>query len=608
MQFVIKKKIGLCFVFVSLFLQAQQPNYLDKIIILENKISRNQFLDTILKIDFEKAMVNTKKYLLLTQKAEQIALNKDSISLAKVYEKMALAYHFSSKPELSIKYSLKAGQIYYNLNDIENQANTYINLGWQLKNRDLKNAILNFKKGIKILEKHKPTSYILEKAYNNYGVLKQREQQLDSALHYHNKAFKLSSAKKDSIAMPFAITHIAEVYMKQNKFREAEKLFLEALKIRQLKNDTYGVSDSFLYLGDLFYKQKKYSKAINYYLKGEELATKNGYYPLKKYATEFLFKSYEADNNLLNALIYHKKFTKLKDSVLNTETNNKIAELQIQFDSVEKEKAIAEQQLIIKNRNLYAIIITSVLLILGIIFFAIYKRNQLKRRQLQKEIDLKDALATIKTQNRLQEQRLKISRDLHDNIGSQLTFIISSIDNLKYVSKDANEKLKEKLAAISSFTGDTIHQLRDTIWAMNKSEISIEDLHARVLSFVEKAKKAIPNTTFEVTYDIDKNKNLSSLVGMNVFRVIQEAINNSIKYAEASKIEVHFSKKGDEFQAKITDNGKGFDIKNVDLGNGLSNMEKRMSEVDGKVKIISNVDKGTEIQLQVNTKNTPNDV
>ena len=80
----------------------------------------------------------------------------------------------------------------------------------------------------------------------------------------------------------------------------------------------------------------------------------------------------------------------------------------------------------------------------------------------------------------MQEQRLRISRDLHDNIGSQLTFIISSIDNLKFVTKDVNEKLKDKLSSISSFTSDTIFQLRDTIWAMNKSEITIEDLHARI--------------------------------------------------------------------------------------------------------------------------------
>ena len=70
-----------------------------------------------------------------------------------------------------------------------------------------------------------------------------------------------------------------------------------------------------------------------------------------------------------------------------------------------------------------------------------YNQQKLKNRQLQKENELKDALIKIETQNRLQEQRLRISRDLHDNIGAQLTFIISSIDYLKYGFEIKNEKL-----------------------------------------------------------------------------------------------------------------------------------------------------------------------
>ena len=251
----------------------------------------------------------------------------------------------------------------------------------------------------------------------------------------------------------------------------------------------------------------------------------------------------------------------------------------------------------IKNRNLYAVLLTSALIILGIVFFSIYKKNQLKRKQLQKEVDLNDALFVIKTQNKLQEQRLRISRDLHDNIGSQLTFIISSIDNLKYISKDANSKLKDKLSRISSFTGDTIHQLRDTIWAMNKSEISIEDLHARILSFIEKAKIATENIKFDIKQEINENFTLTSLKGMNVFRVTQEAINNAIKYADASKINISISKNNNNLKISIKDNGTGFDINTVELGNGLSNMEKRMNEIDGKINISSKKNSGTDIQI-----------
>jgi signal transduction histidine kinase len=606
----------LLFLHIYSFGFSQEKTYLGKILDLEIILSKEKFLDTILKIKYDKALTDTKKYLILVQKAKEIAENfNDKKNLAKAYEKISLAYHFSSKTELSIENNIKASKIYEQENDIENFANTYINLGWQIKNRNLEKAILYMDKGIKTLEIKIPESIKLIGAYNNYGVLKQKEKQLDSALYFHKKSLFLSIKNNDSISIPFAQTHIAEIYIKKKQFKNAEKTLQEALFIRKKRNDTYGITDSYLYLGDLHYSKKGFDKAINFFKKSEKLAIQNSYFPLRKYATEYIYKCYEKKGDANNALKYFKTFTKLKDSIFNKSTNSKIAELEIKFKTKERQKEIADQkkillekELSIKNRTLYLILLAASLTILVLFFIANYRKNQFKKKQLQKEIDLKDALATIKTQNRLQEQRLRISRDLHDNIGSQLTFIISSLDNLKYITKDTNKKLKEKLTGISSFTSETIHQLRDTIWAMNKSKITVEDLHSRILSFVEKAKSATENISFEVNYDIDTNMGFSSLVGMNIFRVIQEAINNAIKYSEANSIKIDLQKNKTKFIAIVKDNGIGFDKNTVDLGNGLSNMEKRMIEVSGKINIDSQLKKGTQITLEVHLENTSNDV
>ncbi|MDD7915839.1 sensor histidine kinase [Polaribacter ponticola] len=143
---------------------------------------------------------------------------------------------------------------------------------------------------------------------------------------------------------------------------------------------------------------------------------------------------------------------------------------------------------------------------------------------------------------------------------------------------------------------------------MNKSEISVEDLHARILSFTEKAKIAVTSTQFKVEYNIDKNSSFSSLIGMNVFRVIQEAINNAIKYAEAKNITIQLSKVATNFTATIIDDGIGFENDKIDFGNGLSNMKKRMNSVNGFLEIDSKKKKGTKIILKVSLKNTANDV
>ena len=204
-------------------------------------------------------------------------------------------------------------------------------------------------------------------------------------------------------------------------------------------------------------------------------------------------------------------------------------------------------------------------------------------------------------QKKLYEQRLKISRDLHDNIGAQLTFIISSIENLPYGFNITNEKLKGKLQHISTFTKGTIYELRDTIWAMNKSKISLEDLQSRISNFVEKANMHSHDVdfTFNVDEAISKDTEFSSIKGMNIYRIIQEATNNAFKYAEANKVLVSILESNAGIVVSIKDDGKGFDLESIERGNGLSNMKKRSDEIGADFKIESKLDSGTDITLSI---------
>jgi len=200
-------------------------------------------------------------------------------------------------------------------------------------------------------------------------------------------------------------------------------------------------------------------------------------------------------------------------------------------------------------------------------------------------------------QNKIYNQRLKISRDLHDNIGSQLTFIISSIDNLKFITKNSDEIVKKKLSEINQFTNNTISQLRDTIWAMNKNEISFEDFQGRVLAFIEKAKTATHGIKFNLNSTISSPIFFSSIKGINIFRVIQEAINNAIKYANASEITINIYETNNKLIIEIKDNGIGFNLNTVELGNGLENMQHRIEEINEEITIYSKLNKGTSITI-----------
>ena len=186
---------------------------------------------------------------------------------------------------------------------------------------------------------------------------------------------------------------------------------------------------------------------------------------------------------------------------------------------------------------------------------------------------------------------------MHDNIGSQLTFIISSLDNLKYFEFN-KDKLYDKFDSIGTFTRSTITDLRDTIWAMNKEEITFEDLKTRTTNFIEAAKTSLLGITFEFNYPENAPvDSLNSLQGIDVYRIIQEAVNNAIKHAKATKIIVNFELDKEELTISILDNGIGFDAATIEAGNGLQSMQKRAKEINA-ILTIDSLENGTKVNLK----------
>ena len=85
---------------------------------------------------------------------------------------------------------------------------------------------------------------------------------------------------------------------------------------------------------------------------------------------------------------------------------------------------------------------------------------------------------------------------------------------------------------------------------------------------------------------------------MNIYRIIQEAVNNALKYAKPTAIRVNLSKEGERYLLLIEDNGLGFDEKAIELGNGLNNIKKRARDINGKAEIQSQMGKGTRVAVE----------
>jgi signal transduction histidine kinase len=393
-----------------------------------------------------------------------------------------------------------------------------------------------------------------------------------------------------------------------SRYGEAARLYQTSIANFSKDENPYELCNAHISYGNSLYAQYQDKKAFEQLLLGLKIAEQNGFKEFEQKAVNTLAVMYNNKKEYATAYQYAQRGHRLYKELFEEEKTKSIFELETKYQTQKKENQILVQQAQLtqkevegarKNLMIFGSLALAVILgLLGLLFF---RQQKLKNEQLQKEAALSQALAKIETQNKLQEQRLRISRDLHDNIGAQLTFIISSLDNLKFGYKNLEEGVTNKLSQVSSFAGQTIYELRDTIWAMNKNEIGFDDLKSRISNFIEKAQSAAKGVSF--TFDIDAqikdDCSFTSVQGMNIYRIIQESVNNSLKYANASAIAVKVSQNTSHIVVNIDDNGTGFDQETVQLGNGLQNIKKRAQELNGDVKIVAIPGKGTSVSLQV---------
>lgn len=557
-------------------------------------------IDSINNLPFDYKIANTAETVKMTlanaENAKKLQYHK---GLAEAYFSLGLLYYYQGKYDKNTFYMLEAIRLFEKQNAIAPLVATYGGYGYQLKKRNMGQASYYMNKAIKLGKKHL-SEWELNAIYDNYGVLKEMQFDLDSASYFYNKSLQLKEVHHDKSGIPYSLNKIAMLRIMQRRFEQAKALLDKAYSLRLELNDKIGIAENLNYYGQ-YYKSKGDNKnATTYFLKALDQSRKHDYKDLTQQNYQALAELYEGNGDFEKALVNFKNHIRYKDSIQNLELLTKQAQLDTEYDTEKKEKEILTQKANLAEKNLWligsaALLIISVLL--GCLFF---NRQKLRNRQIVRENELKQALQRIEAQNKLQEQRLAISRDLHDNIGAQLTFIISTIDNLKYGFAIQDEKLQEKLSGISQFTRSTITELRDTIWAMNKDEISFQDLKSRMANFIESARGATLGIRFKFSIDpsIGDEVVFSSLKGINIYRILQEAINNSIKYSDAENITLEIGYNAPKFTMTISDDGKGFDLAAAEFGNGIGNMKKRTAELGGELYIHSDHHNGTVIKIE----------
>ena len=507
---------------------------------------------------------------------------------------LARAYYLNGKYEESTASYLKAAKIFEKINEMKKLSEVIGEFGYQLKRRDLNKAKLYMREAIAITEEFEYDS-LQNPLYNNYGVLKEMEGDIDSALYYYNLSLDKATQLNLTIAIPYSLNKIAGVQAMKGDYKNAFELLRKSDEYRNKETGDFGRMENLALYGDIYQQMDEVDSAIFYYSKCLDLAKRGGVNYQIRYCYDQLTKLYNLKGDYKQALKSLNNYVTYKDSVLNEEIRRNIAQLEIDYESEKKDREIAENKFLISERNNQIILLTGGVLLL-IIFSAVIYINQKKRREREKkEYELTNKLEKAKLENKISEEKLRISRELHDNIGSQLTFMVSSIDNLIYKEKEKSEKLHK----ISSFGRETLKELRNAIWALRNDGADLESLIRRVNELIRNINESMTSLNIEVKDNITTHKNLTSIQLLNIFRIIQEALQNTVKYAGASFATVEFNEANNGMEITITDNGKGFDVANTPRSNGIENMKFRCEESNGVFKIKSS-NKGTEINCLIN--------
>lgn len=244
-----------------------------------------------------------------------------------------------------------------------------------------------------------------------------------------------------------------------------------------------------------------------------------------------------------------------------------------------------------------AILLLGCFIIVFVIIYRLRMNNYLKEKE-QTRLLYEQTL--LQTQLEIQEQTLKnISQEIHDNVGQVLTLAKLNLATTAVEDISARDKIKTSQQLI----GKAIQDLRDLSRSLNTDYVEEMGLLRSIEHELELLKKTESiQTSFNITGAPIKLNKQKELI---LFRIVQEAIHNVIRHAEASKIDASVKFSDDAMEICIEDNGKGFDLQplqdrgNKSFGLGIRNMHERATLIGARFSIDSLAGKGTKLYLQV---------
>jgi signal transduction histidine kinase len=530
---------------------------------------------------------------------------------------LALAYARMGNYSKGVEFAYKAFQAAEKNSDKKEMAQSQHLMGAMFYEfRNYENAMKNFMAAA-VIYKETGDKFGFARNNNMIGEILLDEGRPAEAYQKFDQSVKIySEPGAPAWGLPWGYSNIGSVFEKQGDSALERKEKITGINFYELALDNYqlslkkfeeikdpaGIAEQTIYIGKVYFKLGQFPGSKAYLLKGLKMASEAG--EKKNLASAYLCLSKidSAEGNNSDAYAHFKQYMLYKDSIFNMESSQNLSLYKTQLEVEKKDHEIAllatenklkttvAEKQSLQKRFAYGAI--AAVILLGVFGFYRYRRYN-----------------RINSEKKILKERLSISQDLHDHVGSTL----SSISVFSKVAQVHGEKgntgqMNELLDRIRNTSGKMMTEMNDIVWAINPQNDTMEKIIQRMEAFARPLLMA-RNIQFHFSYDESVLPlNLGMEQRKNFYLIFKEAVNNAIKYSGGSLLEAAITYRQQQLELLVKDNGVGFnpekemnDIKSLS-GNGLKNMKARAKEMNAELKIESLFGKGAALKLNFHVR------
>jgi signal transduction histidine kinase len=590
---------------ISLFRLKQWREFKNSLNVLEQKaIEANDSINLAQAYRYKgnyykNILVNDSAFIYYVKAEKLFVLLKDDLNLGNILSNKSIVEYNIGDYTGADKSLTKSYKLLSNINEKEKLYNVLIMMGIVANDsKDYEKAIDYYTKALKITRENNLTNDFQEATcLNNIGYVYQNKGLYSKAIQNYKVALKDKSLISNSPDLyGLLLDNLAYSKFKVKDNIGLPEMFYKSLKVREGINDPTLIVLSKIHLSEYFAEKKDTSKAKKYSKDALNLAKST------KITRDILASLKQASNvDHLKASLYSKDYIRISDSIQEVEriSKEKFSRIQLETDEIIQEKDVLED----RNRFLLYVFVTTV--ILASLLFVVraqrartrellFKQNQQKANE--EIFNLMMSQQSIIDESRNKEKK-RLAQDLHDGVLGRMFGLRLNLDSLNTsTDPDAPQKRQELLNELKTIEQD----IREISHDLNREKLVLINNFVSIVHNLLEEQKTSHEATVEYQIDtkIDWDK-IGNAIKINLYRILQEGLQNINKYAYAKNIRVDISADTENVYLKIKDDGIGFDVNKKSKGIGMQNMISRTHDCQGIIDISSQKDHGTKIVITV---------